>query len=102
MIISNSQIMSLLQTYAKQDSKHFLSNKVAGKLQKPAPAKDETNVSETAKAYQMAKEVLKDIPDIRENRLKELASQVRTGTYEVSVDDIAEKMLGRNLVDKLV
>ncbi len=101
MIISNSQIKSLLQDYAKQDAQ-YSAKKGEVKASKTVQVKKEPVVSETAKAFQMAKSVIREAPEIREERLASIENQVKTGAYEVSDDEIAEKMIGRSLVDKLV
>lgn len=100
MIISNSQIQGLLAQYSKQNVK------AANKSQdiKPIPRKsvDQVNVSNNAQAYMVARQAIKNVPDIREERLTEIEQRVKSGTYEVKDEDIAEKMIGRTLVDKLV
>ncbi|ADG83632.1 flagellar biosynthesis anti-sigma factor FlgM [Thermincola potens] len=101
MIISDAQIKSLLQTYARQDAR-YSARKAKDEREKKAMVNDNSLVSDTARAFQMAKNLIKEMPDIREERLKGIQNQVMTGTYEISDDEIAEKMIGRSLVDKLV
>lgn len=100
MIISNSQIQGLLAQYSKQNVK------VSNKNQdiKPITRKnvDQVNVSNNAQAYMVARQAIKNVPDIREERLADIEQRVKSGTYEVKDEDIAEKMIGRTLVDKLV
>jgi len=101
MIISNNQILSLIQQYHKQD-KAYEANRESGKDAKTALQADEARVSNDAKAFQMARDLIKDLPEIREDRLANVQRLVKKGTYEISDDEIAEKMIGRTLVDKLV
>lgn len=101
MIISNSQILSLIQQYRKQD-KVYQANKESGANLKPAVPADEAKISKDAKAFQMAKDLIRDLPEVREDRLANVQRLVNKGTYEISDDEIAEKMIGRTLVDKLV
>lgn len=100
MIISNSQIQGLLTQYSKQNVK------VSNKNQDIKPifqkSVDQVNVSNNAQAYTVARQAIKNVPDIREERLSEIEQRVKSGTYEVKDEDIAEKMIGRILVDKLV
>lgn len=100
MIISSSQIKNLLQAYAKQDAE-YSKRKAEEKPKKPL-IDDAAFVSESARAFEMAKKAIQEIPEIREEKLKGIQAQVSTGTYEVSDEDVAEKMLARSLVDKLV
>ena len=90
MIISNNQIQSLLAQYLKQDTK------------KVGPEKKEKSVTEDVRAYSAAKEMIRELPDIREDRLANIQKHVKSGTYEITDEEVAEKMIGRSLVDKLV
>ena len=101
MIISNSQILSLLQKYQKQD-RVYEANRGAGKNLKSTIGADEAKISENAKAYQMARDLIRELPEIREDRLVNVQRLVKKGSYEISDDEIAEKMIGRTIVDKLV
>lgn len=101
MIISNNQIRNLLNQYLKQDAA-FSPNR---KEEVSKLFKEEVynfTVSQDAKAYSMVKQAIKDLPDIREDRLAKIQKQVKTGTYEVTNEEVAEKMIGRSLVDELV
>lgn len=101
MIISNNQILNLIQQYQKQD-KAFDTARESGKKLKAAMQADEAKISEDAKAFEMAKDLIRDLPEIREERLADVQRLVKKGTYDISDDEIAEKMIGRTLVDKLV
>lgn len=99
MIISNSQIQRMLAQYLKQDTK-FPTKKVdSGKIGRDDSQK---SVSEDVRAYSAAKEMIRELPDIREDRLANIQNQVMSGTYEITDEEVAEKMIGRSLVDKLV
>lgn len=100
MIISNSQIQGLLTQYSKQNVK--VSNKNQDIKPMPGKSVDQVNVSKNAQAYMTARQAINNVPDIREERLIEIEQRVQSGTYEVKDEDIAEKMIGRTLVDKLV
>lgn len=99
MIISNNQIRNLLVQYSKQNTK--VTPKNQEEIQK-AMQRDKIIVSHDAQAFLIAKEAIKNIPDIREDKLAEIEKRVQAGTYAVSDEEIAEKMIGRSLVDKLV
>jgi len=100
MIISNNQIRSLIAMYANQDKKEAQS---PGKgLKKFNEEAYQISVSSDAQAYMTAKEVISTLPEIREDRLANIRKQVQSGTYEVTDEEVAEKMIGRTLVDKLV
>lgn len=102
MIISNNQILNLIQQYRKQDKVYQANKEEAGTNLRAAVQADEAKISEDTKAFQMAKELIRDLPEVREDRLANVQRLVNKGTYEISDDEIAEKMIGRTLVDKLV
>ena len=63
-------------------------------------AKDKVEIASFGKAYQVAKNAVKNAPDVREDRVAELKAQIQNGTYEVSSESFADKLLesyGRTL-----
>jgi len=101
MIISNNQIQSLLALYLKQDEKYSAAKREEiGSIFREGS--DKLSVSKDARAFSMAKDVIRDLPEIREDRLALIQKRVKTGTYEVTEEEVAAKMIGRSLVDKLV
>jgi len=101
MIISNNQIKSLINLYLKQD-KNFVSAKNEEINQRLKPEEYKLAVSRDAHAITAAKEFIRELPEVREDRLAQIQKQVKSGTYEVTDEQVAEKMIGRSLVDKLV
>ncbi len=100
MIISNSQIRSLIAMYANQDKKEVQSPEKG--IKKFNEEAYQISVSHDAQAYMTAKKAISTLPDVREDRLANIKKQVQSGTYEVTDEEVAEKMIGRSLVDKLV
>lgn len=100
MKISSGQVNNVLSSYRQQLS--------SGEKAKKANAKgngqktDETQLSTEAKLYQIASKALKSMPDVREDKVAQLKQHVASGNYQVAGDQVAEKMLERILVDKLV
>jgi negative regulator of flagellin synthesis FlgM len=62
---------------------------------------DTAEFSEQAKQITDVKQLLAEIPDVREDRVKELSQKIASGTYKVSNDEIAEMMLRRNTADRV-
>ena len=56
--------------------------------------KDEVKVSDKAQIYNALVQKAKDIPEIREERVRELSEQIRKGEFKVDSQAIAEKLLG--------
>lgn len=54
---------------------------------------DRLEISKEAQDYQFAMGKLKDIPQIRKDRVEKLKIQVQNGTYQVDSGKIAEKIL---------
>lgn len=69
------------------------------KVNSVAPKKDVVSISSNAMDYQTVSKVLKDIPDVRQNKVDEFAEAYKSGRYDVSGKEIVEK-LGKSIVDK--
>lgn len=54
---------------------------------------DQVSLSRMGKDMQTAKTALAKTPDVRESKVQELAARVADGSYDVSVDDFAQKLL---------
>ncbi len=100
MIISNNQIQNLLRIYNK-DAAISKNNAVAGVKGKNT-AQDELALSGESRIKQRAFQAARQAPDIREDRVDNLREQISSGTYTVTDDEVAEKMIARAIVDRLV
>lgn len=54
---------------------------------------DSLEISRTGRDMQVAKAAVAAAPDVREDRIAELKAQIEDGTYEVSDEDLADKLL---------
>jgi negative regulator of flagellin synthesis FlgM len=54
---------------------------------------DKITISENAKDYNTITKLLKDIPDVREDKVNYFTEKFDSGEYEVNVEDIANKLL---------
>ena len=52
-------------------------------------------LSQTGRDYQIAKQAVKDVADIREERVNQIKEQMQSGTYQVTGEEFAEKILER-------
>ncbi len=57
-----------------------------------ANGKDKLEISEFGNAYQVAKQAAAQGSDVRPERVKEIQAQLAAGTYNVSIEDVADKM----------
>ena len=69
------------------------------KLEKTALKADTVVLSDAAKRVQEARRQLDDIPDVREEKVLQLRSQIQNGTYEINADKIAGKMIKEGLLN---
>ncbi len=63
---------------------------------------DKVVLSPKAKEVQEATKLIKEIPDIREEKVAKLKEQVDQGTYRVDGEKIAFKMLKESILDELL
>lgn len=73
----------------------YKANKTAGtaKTKSMGAGRDEVQISSFGRDYQIAKQAVAEASDIREEKVAELAAKVKSGTYDVSVDDFAAKVM---------
>lgn len=99
MKISHGQIDGLLKAYTQQVQRK------SGAAIPAAEARtlgvDKLTLSDRMRKIQMVRETIARTPDVRSDRVQELAKAVADGKYVVKSEDIAEKILGRVLADKL-
>ena len=56
--------------------------------------KDNVKISEVGKDYAIAQKAMKDIPDVRQDRVEEVKAKIEKGEENVKGEDIATKILG--------
>ena len=67
-----------------------------GKVQQPygvSTGRDEVQISQLGKDYQIAKQAVAEASDIREDKVSQLKSMIDAGTYSVEPGDFASKLL---------
>ena len=68
-------------------------NKVTTK--KPVGQTDKLELSQAGKDYQVAKSAVSEAPDIRMDLVNDIKERLANGTYNVSDEDLADKLLER-------
>jgi len=63
----------------------------------PISEADQVAVSDKAQVYQALLQKVKEIPSVREDRVRALSQQIERGDYKVDSQKIAEKLLGPEL-----
>lgn len=56
---------------------------------------DKIEISNFGQSLAIAKQAVNDAPDVRMDRVTELKEQISSGRYNVSNEDIADKLLGQ-------
>lgn len=66
-----------------------------GKVQTANKTKksDQLEISSVGRDLQIAKQAVKESPDVREDKVKELKAKIDNGTYEVSREAFADKLM---------
>lgn len=60
-----------------------------------AGGKDEVQISQVGRDYQVAKQAVAQASDIRMDKVAELKSRIASGEYQVSADDFASKLIAK-------
>lgn len=67
-----------------------------GKVKRSA-SKDTFEISKTGKDYNVARQIVAAAPDIREAKVNEIKKRMESGSYNVKLEDLAEKIINMNL-----
>ena len=54
---------------------------------------DQVSFSAVGKDMQIAKNALSSVPDVRQDRVNELRASIANGTYQVSAESLADKLM---------
>ena len=63
--------------------------------------KDVVSISNSGQDYNVAMKALREIPNVRIEKVEELSQQIESGSYNPSGDKVVETMI-KNIVDKKV
>lgn len=56
-------------------------------------ASDQVQISSTGKEYQVAKQAIANVSDIRTDKVNEIKKRMASGTYNVSMEEVADNLL---------
>ena len=60
-------------------------------------ASDTVEISDFGKDYQIAKQAAASSPDVREDKVEEFKNKLADGTYQVSAQDVADRLASKML-----
>lgn len=89
--------ISVIQQYQKNED-----SKAAVHKQAPQPEvnpEEKVSISRESRDAGMMREIINNLPDVREEKVQELKAQIDNGTYKVKSEDIAKKMISESLID---
>ena len=85
-----------IQQYQRNESAAQAAEKQAAAASKTT---EKVDLSTMARDIQKAKVEVSKLPDVREEKVREVKDQVDKGTYNVSGEQIANKMVGESIID---
>ena len=98
MMISKTQVDQVLKVYKTNKS---LGAQSAVENVSHNNRQDEIGLSFTKEDIEKIKELVRKMPDVREDLIAPISKKVESGEYSVESNAIAEKMMGRLLADKI-
>lgn len=94
---TNMQTTQGISSYARGETARPNAEKQAeGGVAVP---QERIDLSGKAREVQQLQKAVTEAPEIREDRVNELKSRIQNGTYHVSAEDIASKIVGDTLTD---
>lgn len=79
-----NKIEQVYQTTAKSDKM---------KKEKKVLKDDTLEISQTGKDIHIARQAVQETSDIREDKVNDLKERIANGTYDVSMSDVADKLV---------
>lgn len=95
-IFNNPNIAKVLEIYGKTNTK------ASEKVNNTELPKDKLELSNLAKEFQVAIKAFKELPEIREEKVKEIKEKLQQGSYNVSGKEIGEKIIEGIQIDKKI
>jgi len=62
---------------------------------------DRLELSVRSREISHLEELIQSTPDVREDRVNQVRSQIERGTYNIKAEKIAEKIIGGSLIDEV-
>lgn len=85
-ITGSPNIQNVLKTYGKNVKKNE-------EVEKPGFKSDKVEISSEARDYQVAMQALKDVPEVRSEKVNAIKEQISSGQYKPNAEQIAEQIL---------
>lgn len=85
-IYGNMNVTKIQKAYGKNVGK-------VNKTSKSEMKRDQLEISQDAKDFQIAMDAFKKLPDVRQEKVDDLKEQIENDTYKPSAQDIIKKMM---------
>ena len=72
------------------------------KVEPKAAQQDQVRISSQAKEFQRAYELINKTPDIRADKVAPLQEAIKTGTYNVRGEQVANKLIEQTILDTIL
>jgi len=95
-IFNNPNVTKAMKVYNRTNNN---SSQKASGVELP---KDQLELSTKAKEFQVAMKAFKELPEIREAKVNEIKERLHQGSYNVSGQEIAERIFESIIIDKKI
>lgn len=95
-INNNPNVMKALKLYNNQKTDK------TQKSEKVSQKKDQLELSEKARDFQVAMKAFQKLPDVREDKVNQYKEQIRSGTYKVSGKEVLDKIIEQGSIDRKI
>ena len=82
-----------IDAYNQISQIYQMNNKYKTQKTTSVSARDKVEISSMGKAYQTAKSAVNEAADVREDKIADIKSRIDNGTYNVSSESFADKLL---------
>lgn len=102
--ISSEQVRKVLQSYVREvENRKSAKTKSSGKNSEGVKVKsDSLVITARSEEVKKAKEAYEKLPEVRKGLVDELRDKVKSGEYNVTSKEVADKIIHRAVVDKSV
>lgn len=89
-ITNNPNIQKIFNVYRKNTEGVHKSGRTVQE-------KDKVEISEQARAFQVAYNAYKKLPEIRVDKVEEITRRIQSGSYNPSAEEIVERMFDKKI-----
>lgn len=104
MKISNDQVRKALEGYVRQAENRRTERAKNPESKSGAASHKTDSVTITTRSVESKKAIehYRELPDVRRELVEELKGKIKSGSYEVTSKEVADKVIHRMVVDKTV